>query len=87
MTDVAAAPSIGTDHEEPGNSGGQIAPRDLYRPTPNGQIRLSVVVPTRNEAENIPVLLSRLGPALKPLGAEIIVVDDSDDETAAVLAR
>ncbi|MEV0809079.1 glycosyltransferase [Micromonospora sp. NPDC050200] len=50
-------------------------------------VRLSVIVPTRNEAENIPALLSRLGPAVAPLGAEIIVVDDSDDGTPAVLAR
>ena len=87
MTEVAPAPSIGTDDEKPGYSGGQVAPYDLHRPTSDGHIRLSVVVPTRNEAENIPLLLSRLGPALRPLDAEIIVVDDSDDETPAVLAR
>jgi len=43
-------------------------------------------VPTRNEADNIAVLLARLGPAIASLSAEIIVVDDSDDDTPQVLA-
>src|SRR4051794_10486049 len=49
--------------------------------------RLTVVVPTRDEAAAVPLLLERLGPAFAPLPAEILVVDDSDDETALVLAR
>jgi dolichol-phosphate mannosyltransferase len=48
--------------------------------------RLTVVVPTRNEERNVGPLLDRLGPALAPLHAEIIVVDDSDDRTPEVLA-
>ncbi|TYC24557.1 glycosyltransferase [Micromonospora sp. MP36] len=71
MTEVAQAPSH----------------RYLHRPASDQQVRLSVVVPTRNEAENIPALLSRLGPALAALRAEIIVVDDSDDDTMDVLTR
>lgn len=43
--------------------------------------RLTVVVPTRNEQENIAELLGLLGPALLPLDAEILFVDDSDDDT------
>jgi putative flippase GtrA len=47
---------------------------------------LTVVVPTRNEAGNIDVLVHRLDAALESAGigrtaAEIIFVDDSDDDT------
>jgi glycosyltransferase involved in cell wall biosynthesis len=44
---------------------------------------LSVIIPTRNETENIEPLLERLVTALAGLSAEIIFVDDSDDDTAA----
>ncbi len=55
---------------------------------PNGKPpRLTVVVPTRNEEPSVPLLLERLGPAVKPLGAEIVFVDDSDDATVDALAR
>lgn len=46
---------------------------------------LSVVVPTRNEAESIPVLVDRVLGALPGVDLEICVVDDSDDETPRVL--
>jgi dolichol-phosphate mannosyltransferase len=51
--------------------------------------RLSVVVPVRNEAENIEPLVREIVAALAPLRAfEIVYVDDgSDDATAAELAR
>ncbi|GIK87529.1 MAG: dolichol-phosphate mannosyltransferase [Betaproteobacteria bacterium] len=51
--------------------------------------RLSVVVPVRNEAENIEPLVSEIVAALASLGAyEIVYVDDgSDDATPAELAR
>jgi putative flippase GtrA len=49
---------------------------------------LTVLIPTRNEAANIATLFDRLGTALASLSAEILVVDDSDDDTpAVVLAR
>ncbi|SCL19399.1 glycosyltransferase [Micromonospora inyonensis] len=62
-------------------------PQDLGGPADDRPPRLSVVVPTRNEAENVPLLIARLIPLVAPLGAEILVVDDSDDDTPAVLAR
>ena len=46
---------------------------------------LSVVVPTRNEAANLPVLVERLRSALDGIAAELCFVDDSDDETPAQL--
>jgi dolichol-phosphate mannosyltransferase len=42
---------------------------------------LTVVVPTRNEAGNISRLVDRLDAALAGQAAEIVFVDDSDDET------
>ena len=52
---------------------------------PAGPLQLSVIVPTRNEAGNVSALLARLGPAMASLAAEILVVDDSDDQTPQVL--
>jgi dolichol-phosphate mannosyltransferase len=46
---------------------------------------LSVVVPTRNEAANLPVLVDRLRAALAGIAAELCFVDDSDDDTPAQL--
>jgi len=46
---------------------------------------LTVVVPCRNEAENVPVMVERLGDALAGIAWEIIFVDDdSPDGTASV---
>lgn len=45
---------------------------------------VSVIVPAFNEAGNIALLLRQLGEAL-PAGAEVIVVDDSTDETPDIV--
>ncbi len=52
-----------------------------------GACALSIVVPTRNEAPNVPVLVGRLKSALEGFagGWELIFVDDSDDNTAEVV--
>ena len=51
-------------------------------------LSVSIVIPTRNESENIKQLLTELWDALVPykpeLKYEIIVVDDSDDNTAQI---
>ncbi len=46
---------------------------------------ISVVVPTRNEAANIHLLVERIAAAVAPLGEpwEVVFVDDSDDATPA----
>ena len=54
--------------------------------TSSSMANLTVVVPLRNEESNVEVLLDRLCPAVAPLHAEIIVVDDSDDHTPDTLA-
>jgi 4,4'-diaponeurosporenoate glycosyltransferase len=52
-------------------------------PTPE---TLAVIIPARNEAAALPVLLADLA-AQRPRPAEIVVVDDdSDDDTAAIAA-
>ncbi|WP_431976229.1 glycosyltransferase [Micromonospora haikouensis] len=60
-------------------------PRELRAPDGAPAPRLTVIVPTRNEAENIPVLMGRLAPLLAPLRAELLFVDDSDDGTDGVI--
>ena len=47
---------------------------------------LTVVIPTRNEAPNVPEMLRRLDGALRDLDAEVLFVDDSDDDTPAVIS-
>src|SRR6266536_1985138 len=46
---------------------------------------LSVVVPTRNEHENIWPLVEALHSALQGLRVEVIFVDDSDDDTPEII--
>jgi cellulose synthase/poly-beta-1,6-N-acetylglucosamine synthase-like glycosyltransferase len=46
---------------------------------------LSVVVPTRNEHDNVRPLLESLRNALRGLHVEVIFVDDSDDDTPEVI--
>jgi dolichol-phosphate mannosyltransferase len=52
----------------------------------NGPL-LSIVVPTRNEAGNVETLVERLAAVLTGVPAEVIFVDDSSDDTPAVLER
>jgi dolichol-phosphate mannosyltransferase len=44
------------------------------------------LVPTRDEAVNVAPLLDRLVPVLAGMGGEVLFVDDSDDQTPAVVA-
>jgi dolichol-phosphate mannosyltransferase len=48
--------------------------------------RLSVVVPTRNEADNVAPLIARLECCL-PDGCQVLFVDDSDDDTPERVRR
>src|SRR5260370_13668039 len=75
--------------EEHGQYGLRVRPSvpvDLNRITAGVTPHLTVIVPTRNEEQNVARLLERLGPAVDPLGAEIVFVDDSDDGTPEALA-
>lgn len=46
---------------------------------------LSLVIPTRNEAGNIPSLHARLATSLQGIPCEMLFVDDSDDNTPEVI--
>jgi dolichol-phosphate mannosyltransferase len=48
---------------------------------------LSLIIPTRNESRNIEPLLDRLHGALGDIPAEVVFVDDSDDDTAEEIDR
>jgi dolichol-phosphate mannosyltransferase len=48
---------------------------------------VSVVVPTRNEVDNVAVLVQRLDVALGEMAGEIVFVDDSSDGTPARIAE
>lgn len=50
-------------------------------------LELSVVVPTLNESENLPVLIARLEETLKGVEWEVIFVDDDSDDGTADQAR
>jgi glycosyltransferase involved in cell wall biosynthesis len=53
-----------------------------------GDLDVTVIVPTRNEAANVRPLVSRVRASLEPTGIawEILFVDDSDDETVPAIA-
>jgi dolichol-phosphate mannosyltransferase len=50
-------------------------------------LALSFVIPTRNESENVRPLLSSICEAVPGSHKEVIFVDDSDDDTPAILQR
>ena len=49
-------------------------------------MKLSVIVPTRNEAPNVRQLIGRAAEACHDIDAELVFVDDSTDNTPAVIA-
>ncbi|MDB5394431.1 MAG: hypothetical protein JWM91_1937 [Rhodospirillales bacterium] len=60
-------------------------------PTPDHDqraIELSVIVPTYNEAENVPLLIGKLNDVLVGIGWEVIFVDDdSRDGTSSIVRK
>jgi dolichol-phosphate mannosyltransferase len=52
--------------------------------TANAVPQLTILVPTRNEAENVEPLLRRLSGSVEP-GTVVLFVDDSDDDTPDVI--
>src|SRR5215203_734081 len=49
------------------------------------RVLLTLVVPTRNEAENVPRLVDELGQSLSDLDYRVVFVDDSTDGTPEVI--
>ncbi|MBO3833355.1 MAG: polyprenol monophosphomannose synthase [Candidatus Brockarchaeota archaeon] len=54
---------------------------------PSRRKELSLIIPTYNEAENIPELLERIEASLKGFGAEVVFVDDNSQDGTASLAE
>jgi len=48
---------------------------------------LSVIVPTKNESDNIEMLLSRIQKAMAGNSIEVVFVDDSSDDTSDVICK
>ncbi|BBL78216.1 hypothetical protein RxyAA322_00700 [Rubrobacter xylanophilus] len=49
------------------------------------KVLLTLVIPTRNEAENVPLLIRRLRESLGDLDYRVVFVDDSTDETPEII--
>jgi dolichol-phosphate mannosyltransferase len=57
----------------------------LGRGGSKGRVLLTLVVPTRNEADNVPKLVRELRESLSDLAYRVVFVDDSTDETPEVI--
>jgi dolichol-phosphate mannosyltransferase len=65
-----------------------VAAHTETQPTATRPVELSIVVPTYNESENVPLLIEKLSTVLAGISWEVIFVDDdSRDGTAAVVRR
>jgi dolichol-phosphate mannosyltransferase len=51
----------------------------------SGKALLTLVIPTRNEADNIPLLVLKLRESLSGIDYRVVFVDDSTDETPEVI--
>jgi dolichol-phosphate mannosyltransferase len=62
-------------------------PPDERSASPPRAFHLSLVIPTRNEAATAPTLIARLAEVLAGIDCEVVFVDDSDDDTPAVIRK
>ena len=60
---------------------------DSGAPARTGRVVLTLVIPTRNEADNAPVLVRELRESLSGVDYRVVFVDDSTDETPAVIRK
>ncbi len=58
---------------------------ETYHWAPLSETELTVIVPTKNEADNVEPLLQRLSLVLEGTPTEVIFVDDSSDDTTQVI--
>ncbi len=69
-------------------SGAVTGPRPVNIPAePSGYPQVTVLIPTRDEEDNVGPLLAALERALAGVRAEILIVDDSDDATISAVER
>ena len=71
----------------PAGKGLAVATSGRRRKPTAGAIELSIIVPTFNECENIPILVDRLRQALPGVAWEMIIVDDDSPDGTAEVAR
>ena len=64
---------------------GATAPRTT--PTIARSCKVSLIIPTRNESDSVPLLFEKLNEVLAATSHEVILVDDSDDDTPEVADR
>jgi dolichol-phosphate mannosyltransferase len=83
MVDIVNGAHTTADH--PLVPAGPAAPEELTALPPGLAPWFTVVIPTRNEAGNIDPLLQRLAAGLGEAVAEVLFVDDSEDETPGVI--
>ncbi|WP_426503124.1 glycosyltransferase [Dactylosporangium sp. McL0621] len=76
MTDIAHSESSGT------------SPVFDFDPAGASEtVQLTIVIPTRNEVDNVATLFAGVNAAFADVSAEILVVDDSDDSTPFLIAE
>ena len=61
--------------------------RDLGGAWGSKKALLALVIPTRNEADNVPVLVRELRKSLSGIDYRVVFVDDSTDETPKVISE
>ena len=84
MTMTPAAPPLAPRPDALGGTGAATAPGGA-KPTRTAE--LTVVVPCRNEAENVPVMVERLDQALAGVAWEVVFVDDDSPDGTADVAK
>ena len=62
-----------------------VGKRDLGGGPGSRRALLTLVIPTRNEADNVPVLVRKLRESLSGIDYRVVFVDDSTDETPEVI--
>ncbi|MFI6578304.1 polyprenol monophosphomannose synthase [Nocardiopsis sp. NPDC050513] len=77
-------PSQPTQPEHAGSAPVRVTPTPVALPDPWSQARLTVVVPTYNEAANLPLLVGQLMALGLPNLAVVVVDDNSPDGTGEV---
>ena len=69
------------------NGDSEVHERDVPRRDTALPIDLSIVVPTFNESDNLPLLVERVERCLPGIGWELVVVDDDSPDGTAAVAR
>ena len=66
-------------------SPGATAPRTT--PTSARSCKVSLIIPTKNESDSVPLLFEKLNEVLAATSYEVILVDDRDDDPPDVAGR